>query len=459
MKIAILSASPKDERSVTLQVGKLIEKFSEFSVKDEFTECLIGNGKYTKEVGEIVKQSDFIMFCTSLFHASVPKQVIGFLDAMEADIGKDIQGKPATLFTTCSQIMDVMAHGFMEERLTRMGYDYIRGLSLLDMDILSPQGREEVGNWYHYVRSYALHQTEKFKDNECQVVFLDATDGNNERLNKEMENARAKLTELGVNNIVDVKLREYDIQSCNACTLCYTTKECIHKDDFLKVCQMVYPKTSIILTFAELADGLLGTLHKGWLDRHVTFGLRPANEEIIKAYMIDESKSSTEARIRCEIHKTHIDNFSKNYFAGLCNVDNEEQKEKYYQDLVKIYNYELYPQRNFYSRGPDFMFKDIAWKIQKVAPHNYQYYKNQGNGFALEELNPNITGFTNYKEAIEASKNRLIPYKMMLASINSDESLQTRRRINNRWNKPETEMQVYKEGFFAKLLKIFKGKK
>lgn len=459
MKIAILSASPKDERSVTLQVGKLIQKFSEFSVKDEFTECLIGNGKYTKEIGEIVKQSDLVMFCTSLFHASVPRQLIGFLDAMEADIGKDIQGKPATFFSTCSQIMDVMAHGFMEERLKRMGYDFIRGLSLVDVDILNPQGREEVGNWYHYVRSYALHQHEKFKDNECQVVFLDATDGKNEKLNKEMENARKKLQELGVKNIVDVKLRDYEIKPCTACVYCYTTRECIYKDDFKKVCDMVYPKTSIILAFAELADGLLGTLHKGWLDRHVTFGLFPQNDEIIHGYIIDSSKASVEARVRCEIHKTHLNNFSKDYYAGLCDVDNEKQKEYYYEDLVKIYNYELYPQRNFYSRGPDFMFKDIAWKIQKVAPHNYNYYKNLGNGYNLEELNVNITGFSDYKGAIQSAVNRLIPYKMMLSEIKKDESLQTRRRVNNKWNKPKAELQVYKESFFKKLLNMFKKQK
>lgn len=457
MKIVILSGSPKDERSVTLQVGKYIEKISEFSFKDEFTELLIGNGKYTKEIGEKIKQADLVMFCGSPFHACVPSQMIGFLDELGNDIKEDVQGKPVTFFSTSSQIMDFCIHGYMESALKKIGFFYIRGLSLVDTDILNKKGQEETANWYHYVRSYVTDRKEKFKDNNSKIVLLDSTDGKNDKINRELENTIKYFESSGSNEIVTIKLREYKIKPCTACVYCYSKEDCINKDDFSTLCDTVYKKTSIIINFGELSNGLIGEVHKRWMDRHVKYGLRPHNDELIFSYILDMSNSTVEDKVIFNQHETEINNFNGDYHVGLCDIDDKKQIEEYYQDIIKIYNYELYPQRNFFSRASDFMFKDIAWKIQKVAPGNYEYFKNKDNGYKLEPLNIHIQGFSDYKGAIESSKRRLTPYKMLMQSITEDPGLKTKRRIHNRWNE-EKSMQAYeeKESFFKRLLKKFK---
>ena len=113
MKIVILSASPKKEASLTLQTGRLIQKVSEFSVKDEFSEFLIGDGKYTKEIGDKVREADLVMFCSSIFHFNVHQQLMGFLDNLEADLGQAMVGKPVTYFTTSAHLLDTEPHFYM----------------------------------------------------------------------------------------------------------------------------------------------------------------------------------------------------------------------------------------------------------------------------------------------------------------------------------------------------------
>lgn len=461
MKIVILSASPKNENSVTLQVGKLIEKMSQFSVKDEFTELLIGNGKYTEEIGEKIKQADLVMFCSSLFHFSVPQQLMLFLNSVEENIGNEIQGKPVTYFTTSSQLMDTEAHSYMQKRLKRMGVLYIRGLSLLDVDILEEEGREKVGNWYHYVRSYVLKQNEKFKNSNSQIVLLDATDGTNMKINNSIEKAKKYFENVGAGKIIQIALKDYKINQCQACSYCYADEKCIFKDDFEPLCDKIYKNTDIIITFGELQDGLLGPIHKVWLDRHVKFGLHPLENEIIYAYMVDMQNAKNGDKYALDVHEKALTNFNKDYYMGICDINNEKQVEYYYEDIIKTYNYELYPQTNYYSRGTFFIFKSIAWTIQKFAPKNFKYY-SKNNGYKLPEPNINIQSFSDYKGAIQVSKNRLIPYKMVLESLKQDCSLQTERRKNNSWNKQEdVSLQKYepKIGFFAKLLAKFKNKK
>lgn len=463
MKILVLSESPKNKTSVTLNTIKILEKMTTFSTKDEFTELLVGNGFYKDNVAEEIRKADFVIFCSSLFHFFVPTEVIMFFDELEKHIGQDLKDKPVTFFSTSSLLMDPEAHSYMERRLKLMGARYIRGLSIRDYSVLSPEGKEEMANWFHYARSCALGENEKFKDDQSQVVFIDATDGKNQKINESMQKIESDFNNLGVNKIKKFALRDYKINPCQACTYCYSMYECMIKDDFKPLTEEVYPNTDIIVTFGELQDGLLGKTHKIWLDRHVKFGLHPTDEEIIFAYVIDSSKAGKYDQFNMNIHEGALNNFNKNYHLGIWDAENLDGLSEMCEDAVKVYNYELYPQINMYSQGANFIFKNIAWNIQKMAPKNYNYYA-KNNGYALPEVNPNMRRFNNPKEARESQKHRLTPYKMTLAGTNEDVALKTKRRVNNMWNKPQNvTIQKYEEktsmlAKFIEKVKSFFGK-
>lgn len=459
MKILVLSESPKNKTSVTLNTIKILEKMTTFSTKDEFTELLVGNGFYKDNVAEEIRKADFVIFCSSLFHFFVPTEVISFFDDLEKNIGKDLKDKPVTFFSTSSLLMDPEAHAYMERRLKVMGAKYIRGLSVRDYSVLSPEGREEIANWFHYVRSYALGENERFKDDQSQVVFIDATDGSNQKINESMQKVEADFYNLGVGKIKKFALRDYKINPCQACTYCYSMNECMIKDDFKALTEDVYKGTDIIVTFGELQDGLIGKIHKVWLDRHVKFGLHPTDEELIMAYVVDSSKAGKYDKFAFNVHETALNNFNKNYQLGIWEADNSQGLSEMCEDATKVYNYELYAQINMYSQGANFIFKNIAWDIQKMAPRNYDYYA-RNNGYAMPEVNPNMSRYSNQKEARVAQHHRLIPYKMTLAGINEDCALKTKRRVNNVWNRPQdVKMQKYeeKQSALAKLIEKIKS--
>ncbi len=459
MKILVLSESPKNKTSVTLNTMKILEKMTTFSTKDEFTELLVGNGFYKDNVAEEIRKADFVIFCSSLFHFFVPTEVIMFFDELEKHIGQDLKDKPVTFFSTSSLLMDPEAHSYMKRRLELMGARYIRGLSVRDYSVLSSEGREEIANWFHYVRACALGEVERFKDDQSQVVFIDATDGQNQKINESMKKVEEDFNNLGVNKIKKFALRDYKINPCQACTYCYSMDECMIKDDIKPLTEEVYPNTDIIVTFGELQDGLLGKTHKLWLDRHVKFGLHPTEEEIIMTYVIDSSKAGKYDKFAMNVHETALNNFNKNYQLGIYEADDINGLRVMCEDAAKVYNYELYPQINMYSQGTNFIFKNIAWDIQKMAPKNYEFYA-KNNGYALPEVNPNMRRFTNPKEARESQKHRLTPYKMTLAGTNEDCAFKTKRRVNNMWNKPQDiKMQKYEEktSGLAKLIEKIKS--
>jgi len=461
MKIVILSASPKKEASITLQVGRLIQKISELSVKDEFSEFLIGDGKYTKEIGEKIKEADLVMFCSSIFHYNVHQQLMVFLDDMEADLGSAMVGKPVTYFTTSAHLLDTEPHFYMETRLSRMGAYFIRSLSMLDNDMLEDAKREEIGNWYKYVRSCAMKKPENFKTKENRICLLDVSDGTNPKIKEYMEKVKAKLQVLGAGNIVEEQVRGHNIHPCVACSCCYIDGNCVMKDDYNALAEAVYRKTDILIIFGELQYGILGKYQKLWLDRHVQYGLYPHYTETICGYVVDSSKSNTNDMMEFKIHSRANDNFGGEYHVGICEMGDEKSLDSYCQDIVKIYNYELYPQRNFYQRATYEKFKWLCWDLQAItAKKNFEFYSHDGNGYKWPELNPNIQRFYDYKGAIEAEKSRLIPYKMILSSMKEDISLKTKRRANSAWfsddlskihKGPEYGDEGQKKGFFARL--------
>ena len=461
MKIVILSASPKKDASITLQIGRLIQKVSELSVKDEFSEFMIGDGKYTKEIGEKIKEADLVMFCSSIFHFNVHQQLMCFLDDMEADLGNVMIGKPVTYFTTSAHLLDTEPHFYMETRLSRMGAYFIRSLSMLDNDMLQEERREEVANWYMYVRSCAMKKQENFKSKESKICLLDVSDGTNPKIREYMDKVKAKLLALGAGTVTEEQVRGHNIHPCCACSCCYIDGNCVMKDDYNALADAVYRKTDSLIIFGDLQYGILGKYQKLWLDRHVQYGLYPHFCETICGYVIDSSKSNENDLMEFKIHSRANDNFGGEYHVGIYEMGDEAKLDAYCQDIAKIYNYELYPQRNFYQRATYEKFKWLCWDLQAItARKNFAFYSHDGNGYKWPELNPNIQRFYDYKGAIEAEKSRLIPYKMILSSLNEDISLKTKRRANSAWfsddlekihRGPDYSDEEQKKGFFAKL--------
>jgi hypothetical protein len=170
-------------------------------------------------------------------------------------------------------IMEFTAHSVMKAAIEKLGARYIRSLSLLDDALFKIDGQTDLINWFSYIKATVDNKTEyDFNDRHFSIVMLDATEGNNDRLNKAMSETAEHYRSLGVTEIKTVALRDYNILPCVSCGACYTEAKCFLKDDYLKVIEEVYASADILFTFSEQKYGQLTPRYKAWLDRHVQFG-------------------------------------------------------------------------------------------------------------------------------------------------------------------------------------------
>lgn len=437
MNIAVFSFSPKNETSLTYHSILYLQKIFK---EDNFDIRLVG-GKcaVTDEDKTALENADLVMFISSLFHFSAPHQMMMFLDDLYEKFGEIMKQKTFTFYSTSGKIMDITIHGYVENYLKAHNLKYERFLSQFDCSILEDDGRAEIIRWFSFIKQHMSGEDVRFKDDKCKAVVVDVTDGSNERVNKATEEAIKALSEKGA-NVTRVNLRDYKILGCNACYGCYTTCVCVlnKADEWVKAFEDIMKDTDIIMTVGKLHYGMLGPIHKAWLDRQVQFGRRPFFREKIFDYLLDTEGSTAEDMNMFKIHCSAMGGFGGDVHS--CIGDINELDEHIHTSVI-MYNLEMRHDQDFYGVGVDMKFKRLAVEIQNMAVKDYEYFKETG-AYKPMAINPNIAPVYSGEDSVRAKKGRLIPYR---AVINDAESNIPDINKRTRHNEPMPQLEYTKQ--------------
>ena len=144
MRVTVLSASPKQQLSLTLQTVRTLQKMCK---EDQFDICFIKDVNDHTEFEEKAADADLILILSSLYHFNTHGQLMRYLKNINLP-----KGKPITYISTSGGNMDVPAHNYLRSFARHNGLTWIRSLSLLDEDVLKEHRREELYRWFQYVK-------------------------------------------------------------------------------------------------------------------------------------------------------------------------------------------------------------------------------------------------------------------------------------------------------------------
>lgn len=414
MKIAVLSASPKQQFSLTLQTVRALEKMFP---QDEFDVHFIKKGIDNSEFETKANEADLIMVLSSLYHFNVHGQLIAFLEGIRIR-----EGKPITYLTTSGGNMDVPAHNFMRSFARNNRLKWIKSLSLLDEDILQEAGREELYRWFLYVKDITLNTTldcTALKDRS--VILLDCTE-TEEETKDILETLKQDYETLGA-NVKTIALRDKTIKGCIACFGCYTNNKCVIKDDFEALTQEIYDKTDMMITIAPVRYNQFGKLYKYFLDRHVKFGRFSQDHEIYKAYVcLGETDGQDYAEL--EQHTYVVDSLDSDYFVGLFKDGKDCLTDMVRQSALSC-KHELFPQRNTYYYGLNLQFANLAYRLQNMTNKDYEYFKAKGY-YEMPQIIPQVGPISGLEDGRMSAQMRLIAFEEMLSKLDGPPKLTKR---------------------------------
>lgn len=412
MKVAVLSASPKQKVSLTLQIARALQKMCP---EDEFDISFIKNVDDKSEFEAKANSSDLVIILSSLYHFNVHGQLIAFLDGIKLK-----PGTPFTYITSSGGNMDIPAHNFMRSFAKANNLLWIKSLSMLDEDILQELRREEVYRWYCYARDVAtkkLPASDSLKG--VKVHVLDA--GDEAAMTEEMAAQTVeKYKSLGA----DVKLfnlREKNITGCVACFGCYTTNVCVLKDDFMELSKEVFEDADMVVTVSNTKYNQFGRRYKYFLDRHVTFGRYGQDREQYRAYICSGDISEADM-VELEAHTLCVDTVDGDCFIG---IYRENELDKMIQESALSVINLMFPQRNTHTYGLVNQFANLAYRLQYMTKNDYEYFKSRGY-YEKPEIISTVKPIANMEEGKMSCKMRLMRFEEMLAKLEGPPKLTKR---------------------------------
>lgn len=412
MKIVVLSSSPKQQLSLTLQTVRALQKMCPM---DEFDINFIKDVNDHSAFEAKANDCDLVLILSSLYHFNVHGQLIAFLEGIKIK-----EGTPITYITTSGHNMDIPAHNYVRSFAKHNHLKWIQSLSLLDEDILKEERREELYRWFMYVKDIATNAIPDEKTLAgTKVKILDAgdeaifTEGAVKQLKEGYEAMGA--------NVSIINLREKTIKGCIACFGCYTNNTCVIKDDFKEVAEDAYD-SDMVITVSNTSYNQFSKLYKYFLDRHVTYGRFGQEHEIVKGYVVCGKIDSGDLA-ELEQHTLVVDSLDRDTFAGVyvtgADTYNDEAAANVKRAMIETAfacKNELFPQRNTYSYGLALQFANLAYRLQKMTINDYNYYKERGY-YESPEIVSQVRPVGGLEDGRMSCKMRLIAFEEMLANL------------------------------------------
>ncbi len=395
MKVLVLNGSPKGRKSVTLCSMKYLEKVF---TRDEFITFDVGQqvrafereNKFN-EFEIALSSADLVIASYPVYTFLAPAQLHRFFEIM-GEKGVSLDGKFVTQFTTSKRFYDVTAHGTVKKILASFGGKFINGLSADMEDLTLEKGREELVDWWKFVRYQVANDvyenveisalekpfydrtfpqpTEK-KKGITALIVTDAKQGSS--LENMIEDFRNVFPyETRVLNLADVPFK----CGCLGCLKCTSSGECAVKDGFQEILNDVNDADAVLTAF-EITNHSLSSLYKTFFDRQFVNGHRPVTAGKPTGYIVSGNLSSE------DVLKTYIDAKSAvggNYNCGV--VTDEKDTVADMSALSKKLAYalenDLKPEHNFYEIGGMKIFRDMIWIMRGIMKADYDFYKKKG---------------------------------------------------------------------------------
>ena len=397
MKILFVNASPKGERSVTLQTARYISKrypnACEYSVLHAGARIKALEKDFT-EAENAINAADAIIFVYPVYTFIAPYQLHRFIE-LTKDSEVSCKGKYCAQILTSKHFYDVTAMKYVEANALDLGMRYLGALSADMEDLRSEEGRYEAecfferflfdvakGN-YTEAPSHAPQAARpvyeptlaeaKKSDGKDVVVVTNATtdDVNLRNMIEDFANACAYPVRV-------VNVRDFPFKGgCLGCFNCAISGKCVYNDGFEEFLKNDVQRADAIVYAFTVSDHYTHSSFKLYDDRQFCNGHRTVTAGKVTGYIIS-GEYSKEANLRMIVEARA--NVSGMYFAGVAGNEGDTAKEL--AALAKTVRFALdkglrAPQ-NFYGVGGTKIFRDLVYTMQGIMQADHAFYKAHG---------------------------------------------------------------------------------
>lgn len=421
MRVTVLSASPKQQLSLTLQTVRTLQKMCK---EDQFDICFIKDVNDHTEFEEKAMEADLILILSSLYHFNTHGQLMRYLKNINLP-----KGKPITYISTSGGNMDIPAHNYLRSFARHNGLKWIRSLSLLDEDVLKEHRREELYRWFQYVKDMVNDtRLENTTLSGIRISILDCGD-EAEETEKTALTLKKRYEALGA-KVTIYNMREKNIKGCIACFGCYTNNKCVIQDDFESLTEELYANTDMMVVVSGINYNQFSTNYKYFLDRHVKFGRFSQDLELIKAYVYCGEIDPSDL-VELEQHTLVVDSLDGDCHVGIY-PGTEEGITQVIKESAFVCKNDLYPQRNTYYYGLSFQFANLAYRLQKMTPNDYNYFKSKGF-YEMPQILQQVRPISGIEEGRMSCKMRLVAFEEMLSRLDGPPAM-TKRGERSKFN-------------------------
>lgn len=425
----ILSFSGQGEKSLTLKSLEILEHHKDVETFDKI--IIKPTFDFTK-IDEVIKKmqaADVIIWAVSPFHMNIPSHMIHFFE--ECRKRKVYMNNVNTFFTTNMRVCDNFLSSALEHQIKTISSIFVHGLSFATSDIVNRkmglyniatpdkppkqkslsdfnkhasfrdgEGLRTAVQWYNVIKGIAnttkLPSSFNVADKKT-VLFVDmdeSADMHSPYVNNTVDELKNFYRNLQF-VVEDIAQRNYKINPCDGCMICYANKVCKFKDDYLDY-EKQLQKADIIIYYGTCIGGFTSSISKACIDRGVKNGLMPAKGVLpseMEKYQAIGFVLDTDSE-NYEVFKDYcfaLTSFGCTHYLGiLANIPyqsaNDLETMKYYSMLV--IKDKMFPQRNFYSEKIGKHFSDLTQHIPDVIPKEAEYYRKAG-GYEPIPLDPN----------------------------------------------------------------------
>ncbi len=253
-------------------------------------------------------------------------------------------------------------------------------------------------------------------------TYADASedkDGLVEKVKKGYEDAGA--------NVKVITLRDRDIKHCIACGSCYSTRECVLKDDYEKTVDEYYLGTDIITVVGKVDLGTLGVNYKGFVERFMQFGRAGEIHGAIMSYVCsgDEEPNYAEDLAYFRKHQSCIDLLSHEFLVGFFRPSELDIAVK---QSISAYNADVMPGESGLAIGLDMQFAYLASFIRDLEPADYVDYQKRGF-YDPVKPEPHARRINSPADAAASRKGRVVPFNMALLDFDGKVKITERRPL------------------------------
>ena len=445
MKILFVNASPKGERSVTLQTARYISKrypnACEYSVLHAGARIKALEKDFT-EAENAINAADAIIFVYPVYTFIAPYQLHRFIE-LTKDSEVSCRGKYCAQILTSKHFYDITAMKYVEANALDLGMRYLGALSADMEDLRSEEGRYEAecfferflfdvakGN-YTAAPSHAplaarpvygrtLPEAKKSEGKDIVVVTNAATDDVNlGNMIEDFANACAYPVRV-------VNVRKFPFKGgCLGCFNCAISGKCVYNDGFEEFLRNDVQRADAIVYAFTISDHYTHSSFKLYDDRQFCNGHRTVTAGKVTGYIIGGAYSE-ESNLKTIVEARA--NVSGMYFAGVAGNEGDTAKEL--AALAETVSFALdkglRAPRNFYGVGGTKIFRDLVYTMQGIMQADHAFYKahgvydfpqkKRGTIFAMKFLGLLMRSTAVQKKMKgQMTKYMLMPYEKVLA--------------------------------------------